>query len=197
MITDAAGDLFGTTYIGGTRNEGEVFEIVKASSGYASTPNVLLLFTGNDGHSPIGNLVFDAAGDLFGTTQKGGADNAGVVFEIAKTSSGFATTPAVLATFNFANGYQPEAGLVIDASGDLFGTTSQYEGALGGVFEIVKTGSGYAPTPLVLAAGQGFEESDVLIDASGDLFATASEGGAKTAPYSRSPTRVPAMYRRC
>ena len=157
LIMDSSGDLFGTTRIGGAFGDGEAFEIVKTSSGYASTPTVLASFNGSDGAVPPSALVVDAAGDLFGTTQAGGAFDDGVAFEIAKASSGYASTPTVLASFDGADGDAPyDASLVVDAAGDLFGTAHD-GGAFGdGVaFEIAKTSSGYASTPTVLASLNG------------------------------------------
>ncbi len=124
LMVDAEGDLFGATYQGGAYRGGDVFEIAKTSAGYATTPTVLASF----GSYPIGGLIADAAGDLFGTTQYGGAYGSpygdGTVFEIAKTSDGYASTPTVLASFDGADGHAPVAGLIADAAGDLFGTTS-------------------------------------------------------------------------
>ena len=140
LIADAAGNLFGTTSLGGANNAGTVFEIVKTGSGYASTPTVLFSFDGTHGASPEAGLIADAAGDLFGTTQAGGANNRGTVFEIVKTASGYASTPTVLFSFDGTHGASPEAGLIADAAGDLFGTThSGGANNRGTVFEIVKT----------------------------------------------------------
>ena len=73
-------------------------------SGYASTSTLLASFNGNDGAYLDATLAADAAGDLFGTTISGGASGDGVVFEIAKTSSGYASTPTVLVSFNGSDG---------------------------------------------------------------------------------------------
>ena len=124
LIADAAGDLFGTTTSGGANGDGTVFELVKTAAGYASTPTILVSFNGANGNGPSGKLVADAAGNLFGTTQVGGVNNDGTVFEITKTSAGYASTPSVLASFNFTNGYAPEGGVIADAAGNLFGTTN-------------------------------------------------------------------------
>jgi hypothetical protein len=112
LIADAQGDLFGTTFLGGTNGQpgangfGTVFEIAKTAHGQASTPTTLVNFNGTDGRAPIGGLIADAHGDLFGTTQNGGAvptneaRGAGTVFEIAKTAHGYASTPTTLISFN-------------------------------------------------------------------------------------------------
>jgi uncharacterized repeat protein (TIGR03803 family) len=78
----------------------------------------LATFKGTNGANPLSDLVVDAAGDLFGTTELGGADNGGTVFEIAK-STGLLST---LATFTAANGNEPNGGLIINSAGDLIGT---------------------------------------------------------------------------
>jgi uncharacterized repeat protein (TIGR03803 family) len=143
LIADAHGDLFGTTQNGGAYGDGTVFEIVKTAHGYASTPTTLVSFNGTDGTVPVGSLIADAHGDLFGTTGGGGANKIGTVFEIAKTAHGYASTPTTLVSFNGTNGSTPTAGLIADPHGDLLGTTS--EGGAnrdGTVFEI--TGSGFS-----------------------------------------------------
>ena len=182
LISDAAGNLFGTTRYGGTDNAGTVFEVVKTRHGYAGAPTSLVSFTGVDGSGPVAGLITDAAGDLFATTFGGGADDDGTVFEVAKTEDGYASTPTVLASFTGADGAAPAGGLIADAAGDLFGTT--YQGGAdddGTVFEIVKTKHGYADAPTILvsfdgADGQGPTDS-LIADADGDLFGTAGEGG--------------------
>jgi uncharacterized repeat protein (TIGR03803 family) len=87
--------------------------------GYTSTPTVLASFNGTNGASPSGGLIRDAAGNLFGTTQSGGANGCGTVFEIAKSGSGYGA-PTVLASFTSGSAY---SGLAMDAAGDLFATT--------------------------------------------------------------------------
>jgi len=145
LISDAAGDLFGTTIDGGANGYGTVFEIAKTSTGY-SAPITLVSFNNTNGANPYGALISDAAGDLFGTTANGGANGGGTVFEIAKTSTGY-STPTTLASFKYPNGSTPYAGLISDAAGDLFGTTEFGGAGHGTVFEIAKTSTGYS-TPI-------------------------------------------------
>ena len=85
----------------------------------------LVGFNYADGHTPRGNVIADPNGDLFGTTEYGGGFDKGTVFEIAKTATGYASSPTTLVSFNSFNGATPVAGLIADAKGDLFGTTSQ------------------------------------------------------------------------
>ena len=138
VIVDAAGDLFGTTANGGANGDGTVFELVKMGTGYDSTPTTLVSFNGTNGSNPYGGLIADAAGNLFGETSTGGTYGDGTVFAIAKTSSGYASTPTTIVSFNGTDGKSPIGGLIADAAGDLFGVT-EYGGASGEgtVFEIV------------------------------------------------------------
>ena len=189
LIADAAGNLFGTTYEGGADNRGTVFEIAKTKGGYASAPITLVSFTGADGEFPEGSLIADAAGNLFGTTDQGGADNLGTVFEIAKTKSGYASAPTTLVSFTGADGTtgsdgsQPVGGLITDAAGDLFGTTTAYfHDGFGTVFEVAKTQDGYASKPTTLATFNGPDGAEpggrLIADSQGDLFGTTENGGA-------------------
>ena len=183
LIADAAGDLFGTTALGGADNDGTVFEIAKTDGGYASAPTTLVSFDGPNGQAPAGSLIADAAGDLFGTTFTGGADGNGTVFEIAKTEGGYASAPTILVSFGVAGGpSQPSGSLIIDASGDLFGTTvAGGADGNGTVFEIAKTDGGYAAAPTTLVSFDGANGSapygSLIADAAGDLFGTTSQGG--------------------
>jgi hypothetical protein len=160
LLADANGNLFGTTFTGGTNGYGTVFEIAKTDGGYATTPTILVNFNFADGANPAGTLIADANGNLFGTTVNGGANNAfgnggGTVFEIAKTRSGYATTPTTLVSFcalpNCADGLNPGAALILDADGNLFGTT--IEGGAnavnpgGTVFEIPTAATPPPPPP--------------------------------------------------
>jgi uncharacterized repeat protein (TIGR03803 family) len=100
LIANANGNLFGTTVSGGTNNDCTVFEIANTGTGYASTPITLISFNGTNGLNPVSGLIADANGNLFGTTENGGAYGLGTVFEIAKTATGYASTPTTLLTFN-------------------------------------------------------------------------------------------------
>jgi uncharacterized repeat protein (TIGR03803 family) len=189
LIADGKGDLFGTTYMGGPNNDGTVFEIKNNGTGaaprYASKPTVIASFNGANGESPQASLVADASGNLLGTTNEGGANGDGTVFEIAY--SGFVPPPApspVLVSFNFSDGAAP-SGVIVDAKGDLLGTTES-GGGYGNVFEIKNNGAvaapSYATTPNVIASfdiSNGEYPSGALIaDAKGDLFGATGGGGA-------------------
>ena len=187
LYADANGNLLDTTAYGGAYDHGTVFEIPKTTSGYASSPIILVSFNGTDGNVPVAGLIADASGNLLGTTEGGGAYGSpygyGTIFEIAKTHDGYSSTPTTQVSFNEADGAGPHAGLIADASGNLFGTTS-YGGAYdyGTVFEIAKNHNGYASTATTLVNFNFTDGAtpfgDLIADTEGNLFGTTIDGGA-------------------
>jgi uncharacterized repeat protein (TIGR03803 family) len=122
-----------------------VFEIVKTTTGYASTPSILVSFDGTDGADPRAGLIEDAFGNLFGTTLLGGVNGDGTVFEIANNGTvanpSYASTPTTLINFGGINGAFSYATLIADHHGDLFGTTNGGGANNNGtVFEISNSG---------------------------------------------------------
>jgi len=186
VIADAQGDLFGTTAYGGTNGDGTVYEIVNTPTGYASGAVILANFNGTDGSDPQGGVAIDANGDLFGTTTGGGSGSVGTVFELARTPTGYATAPTSLVSFDSNDGGNPIGRLIIDANGDLLGTTQGF-GAIfhspyndGTVFEISNTPTGYATMPTTLATFDGTNGSgpgNLTEDAHGNLFGATTNGG--------------------
>jgi len=130
LIFDAAGNLYGTTLRGGDSGEddGTVFELTPAAGG-GWTETVLHYFnnSGTDGIEPYAGLIFDAAGNLYGTTFAGGASGncgggCGTVFELSPSGSGW--MEQVLHSFiGRPDGFGPYAGLIFDGTGNLYGTT--------------------------------------------------------------------------
>jgi uncharacterized repeat protein (TIGR03803 family) len=135
-IADKAGNLYGTTYEGGnglcqdyalTWGCGVVYKLSPPATGALWTETLLYQFQGkDDGYEPIGSLIFDTSGNLYGVTYSGGAANAGTVFELTPPASG--SGPWTKTTlYNFptgAPGGNPMAGLIFDAAGNLYGTTN-------------------------------------------------------------------------
>jgi uncharacterized repeat protein (TIGR03803 family) len=115
LIFDGEGNLYGTTWAGGTYDVGTVFEVTAAG-----TCRVLYSFTeGADGGGPDGGVVMDGSRNLYGTTSFGGSHGKGTVFELS--SSGKLT---MLHSFAGRDGSEPEAGIILDGQGNLYGTTS-------------------------------------------------------------------------
>jgi hypothetical protein len=151
VIFDARGNLYGEAGNFGEYGCGLVFEFSPSGSGWGKM-KVLYNFTcGSDGGLPEGGLTLDAAGNLYGTTGKGGDVNlcqsqpwnvgCGVIFELTPGANG-TWTESVLFTFTGEeDGYAPEGGLILDSTGNLYGTTEYYgynnpDGGLGLVFEL-------------------------------------------------------------
>ncbi|HWE73563.1 MAG TPA: NF038122 family metalloprotease [Stellaceae bacterium] len=180
LITDANGDIFGTTYLGGEPNNdsGTVFELAKSGDGYASLSTVSESFASKGGNGdPYPGLAMDAAGDLFGVT-----GNGETVFEIAKTASGYSAVLTTIESHSLEG--IPSGFLVVDSAGNLYGTTTTGgAGGEGTLFEIAYNGSSYASTPTVLAnfdgTGVGGAPTGILeMDGAGNIFGTTNSGDA-------------------
>jgi len=122
VIADASGNLYGATGLGGKFSDGCVFKLSpSANDGWRES--ILYDFSGPDGSSPDGSLVFDTAGNLYGTTAGGGTYGGGVAFELVPASSGEWTETILHHFGNGTDGYDPQAEMVFDSAGNLFGTT--------------------------------------------------------------------------
>jgi uncharacterized repeat protein (TIGR03803 family) len=148
LTADAAGNFYGVTAAGGNRRTdcGTVFKLTPGSSGNW-TESVLYRFRGRVGCAPTGNLIFDAAGNLYGITGTGGIHHRrGIVFKLAPSPGAWTIT--VLHTFPGAghiDGSQP-AGIIFDGAGNIdgvttFGGTRHYNGA-GVAFQLVQNSQG-------------------------------------------------------
>jgi uncharacterized repeat protein (TIGR03803 family) len=176
LISDAAGNLYGTTPFGGASGNGSsyngygtVFELPAGSS----TIKTLASFNGNNGAVPWAGLIFGAGGDLYGTTSAGGASGDGTVFELASGASTFTT----LASFDGSNGEDCNARLISDAAGNFYGTaTAGGANGSGTVFELA-AGSGTI-TPLVSFDSYAAPTAGLVADAAGNLYGTTAGDGA-------------------
>jgi hypothetical protein len=211
LVADAAGNLYGVTPYGGKAGRycansfgcGFVYELSpNGSGGYAQT--ILYNFTGGtDGDFPVGNLIFDAAGNLYGVTNSGGYRNkvceggngCGVVYKLSPGSSGW--TETVLYTFmNAGDGEEPYGPLTFDGAGNLYGTT-EFGGSTaceatqgnpcGLVFELTPTtGGSWTESVLYTFNGGngGFNPNgSVTLDAAGNVYGSASGGNPALCRY--------------
>lgn len=180
---DQFGNIFGTTLAGGVLGTGTVFELSPTSSGgwsysiiHSFPPPTL---GGTDAANPIGGVLVDSAGNLYGTGT-GGAFALGAVFELSPSASGWTST--VLYSFEgLADGAAPKTSLVQDPSGNLYGTvTENTVNGQGGVFELTSSGNN-AWTESVLLSFDGVDGTTpwapVIIDGEGNIFGTAEFGG--------------------
>jgi uncharacterized repeat protein (TIGR03803 family) len=136
LISVAAGSLYGTTYYGGANGLGSVFKLTLGSTGKWSESVLYSFKTGTDGNSPTSTLVFDAHGNLYGTTSAGGdANGDGTVFKLTPISGGKWKETVVHRFKNSPDGANPYYGLVLDKAGNLYGTTASGGVSSGVVFE--------------------------------------------------------------
>ncbi len=191
LMIDSSGNLFGTTSAGGnlkgscaTLGCGTVFELSPASGGGFNFTEIFVFPNASTGRFPGGRLLEDSTGHLFGTTAA--AENSfGTVFKLTNSTSGW--TRNVISLFNNTKGAEPEAGVVEDASGNLYGTTAGGDcgnGAIGcgTVFKLTpSTSGGWSRTLLHRFTGgvDGTFPTQLLIDSSGNLFGPTLVGGNK------------------
>ena len=171
VIRDSAGNLYGTTLVGGPAELGEVFELDAAGN-----ETVLFSFPGpTDGEWPTAGVIRDPAGNLYGTTEYGGRANAGVVYKVNT-----AGREKVLYSFTGgADGSFPYAGVIRDSAGNLYGTTTAGGASNSGVVYKVNTaGQETVLYSFTGAADGGLPFAGVIRDSAGNLYGTTTAGGA-------------------
>jgi uncharacterized repeat protein (TIGR03803 family) len=171
VAVDAAGDVFGTTAEGGAYNYGTVFEVRNGSNVVTTLAS---LISRQGPHAPV---TVDASGNVYGTMSGlGDVLTSGGVFEIAAGSN----TLTVLASFNFLNGNDPDSPLLVDASGNLYGTT--YDGgrgrdASGTIYEIVKNSDAITDLGIFNGPNGSYPDGPLAMDSQGNIYGTG--GGSR------------------
>jgi uncharacterized repeat protein (TIGR03803 family) len=191
LIFDQAGNLYSTTASGGAHGGGTVFKLTPNADG-SWRENVMYSFCSltncGDGKSPLAGLVFDQAGNLYGTTESGGAHGPGTVFQLVPNADG-SWRESVLYSFcsrrNCGDGTLPNAGLVFDQAGNLYGTTSARGGAdVGGtVFKLSPNADGSWRESVLHSFCQNCGDGEapfagLIFDQAGNLYGTTFVGGA-------------------
>jgi uncharacterized repeat protein (TIGR03803 family) len=179
LISDADGNLYGTTAVGGGGSNcgsegcGTVFELTPHSNG-AWTETVLHSFNFNDGAEPTdAALALDGAGNLYGTTTVGGANGAGTVFELEREDQGW----SLITLFDFAERLGASGGVVIDGSGNLYGSMGGYTNHYGSIYEL--TAGSWQESSIYSFAGykDGSFPGTLIFDKQHNLYGTTSQGG--------------------
>jgi len=171
LVQGSDGKLYGTTHSGGPGAEGVVFQLATDGSSFA----VLHGFGGgdDDGAAPAAPLIFGHDGTLYGTTESGGPDDDGVIFNVS-----IAGVFTQLFSFDGSGGASPDAGLLLASDGNLYGTTSQGGGNdAGTIFRISAAGTNFE---LLYTFGSvyGMNPRAALIQAvNGSFYGTAGGGG--------------------
>lgn len=170
LILDKAGNLYGTAQ-GGADGQGAVYMIS------STTHREHLLYSFHvlpDGSDPLSDLLRDTAGNLYGTTINGGTSNSGTVFRLNSTNQ-----EKVLFSFaGGAGGGYPQAGLIRDAHGNLYGTTSGFNQPHGTIFKIDPKGEHTVLYTFSGGADGGDPRSRLVMDSSGNFYGTTRAGGA-------------------
>jgi uncharacterized repeat protein (TIGR03803 family) len=185
LVFDGAGNLYGATiHGGGIFDGGVVFELSPVGGG--SWQETAIYIFGAEGGAPNGDLVFDSAGNLYGTTEL--QDSLGSVFQLTDNSGTWTKTD--LLDFGGSFGENPMAGLAMDAAGDLYGTTTRGGNdncfgsfGCGTIFEVSPNGKGKGgwTTEVLYAFNGGSDgqnpEGVLLLDKAGNLYGTTNQGG--------------------
>ena len=200
VVFDEVGNLYGTTYEGGYNSAncsfgddwcGVVFELTPSNGGW--TESLPYIFTGgNDGANPYAGLTLDAAGNLYGTTWANGAGGGGTVFELFPSGSGWAETTMYSFSVSGDNGERPEASLIFDPAGNLYGTTVVGGGGTGNgtVFELTPAYGGWMYRQIYGFTGSSEElgpRAQLVRDTAGNLYGTAYSLGTWGLVFKLSP----------
>jgi len=177
VVMDRFGNLFGTTFLGGTNDVGTAYELTPGASGW--TERVLHSFAGgDDGKYPTVPVV-DPSGNVFGATSEDGANGDGTVFELQRTGGSFSYS--IIYQFNSLAGppCDAECGLTLDSAGNLY--SDGYGGSNGGgtIFELSPSSGSWNLTVLWdLTEQQGlYPGNRPIFDAQGNLYGTTEYGG--------------------
>jgi len=186
LTVDASGNIFGVTSLGGANDEGAVFKLSPAGAKYTYT--VIYSFCSaqscTDGIRPSAGLALDSAGNLYGTTLRSGDHDEGTLFTLSADGYAFQVLYQFCGQQDCADGGAPAAPLAVDASGDLFGTTTQGGAGYGVVFQFIPGANRGTESVLhsfcaeANCAGGAIPFSPLTMDASGTLFGTTAAGGS-------------------
>ncbi len=183
VIFDQSGNLYGTTIYGGPSNLGVVYELTNFGSGWQE--KTIYSFPGTvHGQYPVGGLILDGSGNLYGTTQSTTASQWGLVYELTPSNGNWTIThTANLPGDSASSG--PVASLIMDAGGNLYGAVPR-EGSTdtGIVFEVSNWRLiGLWDFNYYQYSDGYFPYGSVILDANGNLYGTTEEGGANQAGY--------------
>ena len=181
LALDQAGNFYGATTNGGTYGFGTVYKLSRSGGSWVET--ILYNFGAygsGDGEWPVHSPVLDSVGNLYGTTEYGGINGAGTVYQLVPNGSGW--TENIIAKFAPTDnaGKYPEAGLIIDQAGNLYGATSESAAGGGSVFELSPSGNSWQLTVLYsFSHPNGYGPiGNLVMDDSGNLYGTTYSLGA-------------------
>jgi uncharacterized repeat protein (TIGR03803 family) len=194
LLFDSAGNIYRTTTTGGVGNNGVVFKLAKSNGSWMES--VVYSFTGGqDGGAPYAGVIFDAAGNLYGTTVGGGSNQGGTVYELTPSGSGWAEH-TLHSLQSQTDGAYTTAGLIFDHAGNLYGAAQAAGPNSGGtVFEMTPSGGSWNLAVLYAFIGSGNggggPASALVMDQSGNLYDTTEgwiDGNSGGSVFELSPS---------
>jgi uncharacterized repeat protein (TIGR03803 family) len=180
---DGSNNIYGTTYSGGAYGNGTVFKLTQNGRGSGWVESVLYSFQGgSDGANPNGGVVFDAEGNLYGTTVNGGTAAAGTVFKLMPQSNGSWSETVLYSFQSGSDATNPGGPLTFDGAGDLYGVAPGGAHGHGAVFKLTRSSGGHWNESLVYSFTGGLDgdspSGGVIFDSAGNLYGTTVYGGA-------------------
>ncbi len=180
LTFDRAGNIYGTTYFGGNNAEGVVYKLTLSDGRW--TESAIHTFSGeSDGENPYSNVIFDTAGNLYGTTFAGGANGYGTVYQLTPNGSNW-TENTLYAFQSAANGGKPFGGVVFDTAGNLYGATSSGGTGSGGTaYELMPSSGSWSFDLLYSFTGTAYlpgSYGSLTKDAAGNFYGTTVKDGA-------------------
>jgi uncharacterized repeat protein (TIGR03803 family) len=179
VAVDPAGNVYGTTWIGGAGDFGTIFQLASSGSGW--TLNTLYSYGTGNGFGSYAGVIIDAAGNLYGATVNGDPNGDAYVYELSPSNGGWIYN--TLYIFPQCYGCGPAANLVMDAAGNLYGTTrglAETGNPWGNVFKLTPSNGGWIYTDLHDFTGGsdgGVPYSSLVLDSNGNLYGTTTAGG--------------------
>jgi uncharacterized repeat protein (TIGR03803 family) len=192
LIADGSGNFYGATAVDGANGTGAFFELSPNGNGgwnEAVIHSFGPLGGTADGYYPFGHIARDKHGNLYGTTETGGTNGTGTVYEMSPTSGGVWTETVIynFGAYNSGDATYPLAGLAMDGAGNLYGTTADGGGSsncvdgCGAVYELSPTSGGGWKEAILHSFSGNPDGSDirsgVILDEAGNLYGTAISGG--------------------
>jgi uncharacterized repeat protein (TIGR03803 family) len=185
VVFDPSGNLYGALEADGPFNWGLIYQLSPSGPGWKEQP-AYIFDGGSNGGVPEAGLIADASGNLYGTTRFGGINSCGTVFQLTPSGGGW----SINTIYSFPgqpDGCGPQAKLVMDAAGSLYGTTTLggqgFGGGAGTVFKLTPANGGWAYSLLhdFVGIDGAYPASSLVFDANGNLYGTTTQGGASNA----------------
>jgi len=184
LVFDQSGNLYGTTVTGGDLNCGcgVVFRLTQQTDGSWKESLLHIFKDLSPGGGPTANVIFDKVGNLYGTTASGGPSHYGTVFKLSPNADGTWNESVIYAFNGQHDGGAPQAGLIFDQAGNLYGTTFLSGNSNGTVFQLTPNTNGGWAHSVLYAFGPGKTgfgpHAGVIFDQAGNLYGTAEFGGS-------------------